>query len=446
MRGFILFSVIIVSMLCSAMQANAQPANAFSIEEELARPGVKLVVVVFFATWCEPCMRAVPEWKALHEKYAVQGLRFIVVNLDERPIAELPNWSPDRVISDQNGHIRDSLEIVNLPTSLLFSWDGFIAMKSNSVEPIREAIKRFYRDHQLKLIVEDVEVIGDRAAISSNPIWVKEYIIGKVNAYSKFDIVYRSNRVPSEPNGTLTNNEFGANALLGIVLFGDGQGNRTLTLKLVKLDDPQRLLGTVTREYSGEGLQENPESIRLAAAAAVKELLEIVVGSASENSMKRALEVPRDAQNSAEAVLNQAPEPSVVEGAKLLGKPVYIAPFRGSLTSIENDVLAQAAKDELLKVHRAKATTKDDLENLLEQEQYKDVLNCSDESCIREIVANYGIAISFFGKVVKLGNDRCVLSVNIFEQAEPMWSSSEEVSCDISALRRAVQEMVHKIQ
>ena len=39
----------------------AQPGSALDIEKELARPGVKLVVVEFFATWCEPCMAAVPE-------------------------------------------------------------------------------------------------------------------------------------------------------------------------------------------------------------------------------------------------------------------------------------------------------------------------------------------------------------------------------------------------
>ena len=38
----------------------AQPPS-LNIEAELARPGVKLVVVEFFATWCEPCMAVVPE-------------------------------------------------------------------------------------------------------------------------------------------------------------------------------------------------------------------------------------------------------------------------------------------------------------------------------------------------------------------------------------------------
>ncbi|MDI1313575.1 TlpA disulfide reductase family protein, partial [Prosthecobacter sp.] len=43
----------------------------------------KVVVLNFWATWCPPCRREIPDLVALHEKYAEQGLVVIGVSLDE---------------------------------------------------------------------------------------------------------------------------------------------------------------------------------------------------------------------------------------------------------------------------------------------------------------------------------------------------------------------------
>lgn len=50
----------------------------------LGQSGVKLVAVEFYATWCKPCMKVVPKWKALHEKYRARGLRLIVVSVQDQ--------------------------------------------------------------------------------------------------------------------------------------------------------------------------------------------------------------------------------------------------------------------------------------------------------------------------------------------------------------------------
>ena len=126
----------------------------------------------------------------------------------------------------------------------------------------------------------------------------------------------------------------------------------------------------------------------------------------------------------------------------LAGKEVYIAPFTGDVEQSGAIVLAQAVQDIVVRVGRAKATTKDDLENLLAREEYKEMVDCGDESCVREIVENYGIAHSLFGMVTRVTDDACIVAVKVFDRSTPVWANSVESDCRVLVLRKTVQEMV----
>ena len=43
----------------------------------------KVVAINFWATWCPPCLKEVPEFVSLQEKYRAQGLRFIGIALQK---------------------------------------------------------------------------------------------------------------------------------------------------------------------------------------------------------------------------------------------------------------------------------------------------------------------------------------------------------------------------
>ena len=47
----------------------------------------KYVMVDFWASWCGPCMREVPNVKAAYEKYKSRGLEIVGVSLDRDPKA-----------------------------------------------------------------------------------------------------------------------------------------------------------------------------------------------------------------------------------------------------------------------------------------------------------------------------------------------------------------------
>ena len=44
----------------------------------------KILVINFWATWCPPCLKEIPEFMALQEQYAAKGLQFIGIAIDDR--------------------------------------------------------------------------------------------------------------------------------------------------------------------------------------------------------------------------------------------------------------------------------------------------------------------------------------------------------------------------
>ncbi len=45
--------------------------------------GKKTTVIVFWASWCKPCLLEAPHLIALYEKYASKGVEFVAVSIDE---------------------------------------------------------------------------------------------------------------------------------------------------------------------------------------------------------------------------------------------------------------------------------------------------------------------------------------------------------------------------
>ncbi len=52
----------------------------------------KILVINFWATWCPPCRKEIPEFVALQEQYGDKGLQFVGIAIEDRePVSEYLN-------------------------------------------------------------------------------------------------------------------------------------------------------------------------------------------------------------------------------------------------------------------------------------------------------------------------------------------------------------------
>lgn len=134
-----LLPLVLILIAASPSYAGDGP----DVKDWLSRPGVKLLAVEFYASWCAPCKKAVPRWKALHETYRDRGLRLVVVSVQDPDGACVnPGWNPDDVVCDAEGHLAEAWGLGNrLPAAFLWSWRGPILVRKGHVDEVERAVE-----------------------------------------------------------------------------------------------------------------------------------------------------------------------------------------------------------------------------------------------------------------------------------------------------------------
>ncbi len=152
-------------LLVAVVVGLAGPAGArdgLNVDAWLQRPGVKLLAVEFYATWCEPCMEAVPKWNALQEKYRAQGLRLVVVAVKDAKAAQCANvgWAPDEELCDLSGRLLESFGgAKTLPSAFLWSWQGGLLVRRGHVAEVEQVVERYLKTNP-RVLVEAFDARG----------------------------------------------------------------------------------------------------------------------------------------------------------------------------------------------------------------------------------------------------------------------------------------------
>jgi peroxiredoxin len=102
------------------------------------------ILLVFFATWCPPCRKEVPELIALNDKYKDKGLRLVATSLDNSSKV-LPGFITKNKITytvwhDGNNEGAQLYEVRGIPTNILIDKTGTIRYREHT-PPSEELIE-----------------------------------------------------------------------------------------------------------------------------------------------------------------------------------------------------------------------------------------------------------------------------------------------------------------
>ena len=90
----------------------------------------RVVLVDFWASWCQPCRRSFPWMNAMMAKYGTKGLSIVAINLDkdrdpvDHFLAELP--ATFTIAFDPAGRTAEAFRVSAMPMSYLVGRDGTI--------------------------------------------------------------------------------------------------------------------------------------------------------------------------------------------------------------------------------------------------------------------------------------------------------------------------------
>jgi cytochrome c biogenesis protein CcmG, thiol:disulfide interchange protein DsbE len=132
-----------VLLACVLFSTTGQAADTLRLD----RYRGKVVLVDFWASWCEPCRHSFPWLNAMQAKYADRGLVIIGVNVDreqadaQRFLREVP--AGFEIVYDPNGSLATHYEVPGMPSSYVFDPGGTLISRHigfrNAARAEREA-------------------------------------------------------------------------------------------------------------------------------------------------------------------------------------------------------------------------------------------------------------------------------------------------------------------
>jgi peroxiredoxin len=93
----------------------------------------KVVLVNFWATWCPPCRKEMPDLQALYDKYKDQG--FVVLSISDEETAKVAPFIAETKISypvllDPGSKVHESFAVEGIPKSFVYDRDGKMVVQS----------------------------------------------------------------------------------------------------------------------------------------------------------------------------------------------------------------------------------------------------------------------------------------------------------------------------
>ena len=93
----------------------------------------KVVMVNFWATWCPPCQKEMPDLQALYSRFKDQG--FVILALSDEEIGKVRPFIAQRQITypillDAGGKVAEAFRVDGIPKSFVYNREGKLVAQS----------------------------------------------------------------------------------------------------------------------------------------------------------------------------------------------------------------------------------------------------------------------------------------------------------------------------
>ena len=107
-----------------------------------------VVLLDFWATWCVPCRKVMPELQALHDKYAARGLSVVGISIDEDGPAKVSKFVKSKkftyriAVDDAKKPAWDAFRVKAIPAAYLLDREGRIVAQWTGAPPDPKELER----------------------------------------------------------------------------------------------------------------------------------------------------------------------------------------------------------------------------------------------------------------------------------------------------------------
>jgi len=132
----LLGSCLVAGRAAAAGPRAGEPAKSFELVDatgtkvRLVDLRGKVVLLDFWASWCEPCLKELPELEKLHQRLASKGVVVVGVNIDnqrQNAQALMAKFKLTfKVLLDPAGKVVELYDPPKMPTSYVIDADGVV--------------------------------------------------------------------------------------------------------------------------------------------------------------------------------------------------------------------------------------------------------------------------------------------------------------------------------
>ena len=128
----------------AAPRVSVRPPGQAEVGIPSGRAETALTVVDFWASWCAPCIRAMPELERLHRQYREAGVEVIGVDVDERrsdgDAAAARAGASFTIVHDPWGRVVRAYGLRSIPMTFVLDRRGVVRWSGNDLGALRGAI------------------------------------------------------------------------------------------------------------------------------------------------------------------------------------------------------------------------------------------------------------------------------------------------------------------